>query len=132
MLQTSASIPKWEMDALAFPTDSTFKSRDDFLAFIKPHKLQFKPGEELLESTFVPCEQFGEFCIKYEYKAKVHGVLSGKEGDYTLISHGYDFIHPTRPDLRINIAFYEMNEIGISDDKKLKEFEDSISTLTFK
>lgn len=132
MLQTSVSIPRWEMDALAFPTDSTFKSHDDFLAFIKPHRLQFKPGEELLESTFVPCEQFGKFCIKYEWKAKVHLVLAGKEGDYIFISHGYDFIHPTRPDWRINVAFSEMNETGSSDDKELKEFEDSISTLTFK
>ena len=57
---------------------------------------------------------------------------TGKEGDYILQSHGYDFIHPTRPNVRIFVAFSEMNETGISDDKKLKEFEDSIGTLTFK
>ncbi len=63
---------------------------------------------------------------------KVHFILGEKEGDYILKSQDYDFIHPTRPDMRINVAFSELNEPGIPDDKKFKEFEDSISTLVFK
>jgi hypothetical protein len=134
ILQTKAELPRFEMDVFAFETESNFNSSDDFLSFIKAHKLAFKPNEQLLESRFDPCERFGKFCFKYEFKAKVHILLKGRNeaGDYIFQSHGYDFIHPTRDNLRINIAFAEMSEPGTLDEEKLKEFEDSISTLVFK
>ena len=72
------------MDVFAIQTESNFKSSDEFSAYIKAHRLELKPNEQLLESSFVPCERFGKFCIKYKLKAKVHFILNGqdKESDY--------------------------------------------------
>jgi hypothetical protein len=134
ILQTKAELPRFEMDVFALETGLNFNSSDDFLSFIKAHRLEFKPNDQLLESHFELCERFGKFCIKYEFKAKVHITLKGRTeaGSYMFQSHGYDFIHPTRDNLRINIAFHEISETGTLDEEKWKEFEDSISTLVFK